>query len=67
MRDLEVFRAFEVGDGAGDFEDAGVGAGGHAEAVDAALEEGVAGVVDLAVGTDQQEFIAKRSCKDNWS
>ena len=38
----------EVGDGAGDFDYAGVGAGGQAEAVDEGLEEVAAGGVEGA-------------------
>ena len=38
----------EVGDGAGDFDDTGIGAGGKAEAVDKGLEKVAAGGVQRA-------------------
>ena len=45
---LYIFCFFQVGDGAGDFEDAGVGAGAHAELIDDVFEQAVAFVVHLA-------------------
>ena len=48
---LDVNRRFclQVGDGAGNFQDAVVGAGGKAELVNGGFEQVVRGVVDAAV------------------
>ncbi len=50
---LDVGEAGEVGNGAGDLDDAGVGAGGQAQAVDDALQGG------LAVGGEGTEAFQK--------
>jgi len=43
----------EVGDGTGDFEDAGVAAGGEAQVIHGAFEEGAAFVIELAEALDE--------------
>ena len=45
----DVFDPLEVGDGAGDLEDAGIGAGGEAELVDGLFQKGLGALPDLAV------------------
>ena len=42
MAGLDIGEAGQVGDGAGDLDDAGVGAGGQAQAVDDAFQGGLA-------------------------
>ena len=48
----EVLGAFKVGDGAGHFEDAVVGAGGEALLLHGALEQALGVGAQLAVGAD---------------
>ncbi len=50
--DGEVLGAFEIGDGAGDFEDAIVGAGGEALLLHGALEQPLGVGAELAVGAN---------------
>ncbi len=47
--DLDVRFAFKIGDGAGDFQDAGVGPGGQTQFVDGVFKEIAGGFVDPAV------------------
>src|ERR1700730_9730277 len=49
---LDIFVGVEVGDGAGDFEDAVVGAGGKTEAGDGVLEQFFAVGVDGTIFSD---------------
>jgi hypothetical protein len=53
--------AGEVGDGAGDFEDAVEGAGGEAEALEGGVEEGAAGRLD---GTEPAESLGSHGGVD---
>ena len=49
----DMLGAFEIGDGAGDLEDARVAAGGEAEALGDEFEEAVAGFVRFAMLADE--------------
>jgi len=48
MGGLDVCRAFQIGDGPGDFQDTVVAAGGKAELVDGGFEEVAGGIGDGA-------------------
>ncbi len=50
--DGKMFRAFQVGDGAGNFEDAVVGAGGEALLLHGAFEQAFGVGAEFAVGAD---------------
>jgi hypothetical protein len=52
----DLFAAGEVGNGAGDFEDAGVGAGGETEAVGDHLHQFLSGLVEGAELSDLARF-----------
>ena len=52
MDDLNVLSAFEIGEGAGNFEEAVVGAGGEAEMLNGGAEERLYRFGGSAVGAD---------------